>query len=148
MFTRMLLHMYQIFSSLQGHLHFSVHFFLTLMVNFFFDHPISYRSNQSHWFNRVHGLLPDPRRIDEKGQSSFSFYEHLALRLGKRNRHSCNGSVQSSGPHISWVMVGWKWETQEGGTEAVGKKVELGERSRSGVWGCQRGTERENGVRS
>ena len=41
MFTMMLLHMYQIFRSLRGHLHFCVHFFLTFMVNFFFDHPIS-----------------------------------------------------------------------------------------------------------
>ena len=37
----MLLYMYQIFSSLRGHLHFWVHFFFTFMVNFFFDHPIS-----------------------------------------------------------------------------------------------------------
>ena len=36
----MLLHIYQIFSSLQGHLHFSKHFVFTFMVNFFFDHPI------------------------------------------------------------------------------------------------------------
>ena len=36
----MLLHMYQIFSSLEGHLHFSVHFFLTFMVNYFFNLPI------------------------------------------------------------------------------------------------------------
>ena len=41
MFTMMLLQMYQIFSSLRGHLHFSVHFFFTFTVYFFFNHPIS-----------------------------------------------------------------------------------------------------------
>ena len=40
MFTIILLHMYQIFSSLRGHLQFSVHFFFTFMVNFFFNHRI------------------------------------------------------------------------------------------------------------
>ena len=44
MFIIMLLHMYQIFSSLRGHLHYLVHFFFTFMVNFFFDHPISIRN--------------------------------------------------------------------------------------------------------
>ena len=37
----MLFHMYQVFSSLQGHLHFFVHFFFTFMEHFFIDHPIS-----------------------------------------------------------------------------------------------------------
>ena len=41
MFTMMLLHMYQIFSFLRGHLHFSVHFFLRSIVNLFLTHPIS-----------------------------------------------------------------------------------------------------------
>ena len=40
MFTMMLLHMKQIFSSLRGHLHFSLHFFFTYLENFFFNHPI------------------------------------------------------------------------------------------------------------
>ena len=35
----MLLHMYQIFSSLRAHLHFSVHFSFTFMVNSFFSTP-------------------------------------------------------------------------------------------------------------
>ena len=38
----MLFHIYQVFSSLQNHLHFFVHFFLTFMEYFFIDHPISY----------------------------------------------------------------------------------------------------------
>ena len=37
----MLFHMYQVFSSLQGHLHFFVHFFCTFMEHFFIVHPIS-----------------------------------------------------------------------------------------------------------
>ena len=37
----MFLHLYQIFSSLQGHLHFFVHFFFTFMEHFFIGHPIS-----------------------------------------------------------------------------------------------------------
>ena len=37
----MLFHMYQVFSSLQGHLHFFGHFSFTFMEYFFFDHPIS-----------------------------------------------------------------------------------------------------------
>ena len=37
----MLLYMYQVFSSLLGHLHFFVHFFLTFVEYFFIDHPIS-----------------------------------------------------------------------------------------------------------
>ena len=36
----MLFHMYQVFSSLQGHLHFFVHFFFTFMEHFFIVHPI------------------------------------------------------------------------------------------------------------
>ena len=36
----MFLHLYQIFSSLQGHLHFFVHFFFTFMEHFFIGHPI------------------------------------------------------------------------------------------------------------
>ena len=36
----MLFHMYQVFSSLQGHLHFFVHFFCTFMEHFFIVHPI------------------------------------------------------------------------------------------------------------
>ena len=38
--TIMMLRMYQVFSSLQGHLHFFVHFFFTFMEYFFIDHPI------------------------------------------------------------------------------------------------------------
>ena len=37
----MLLHMYQIFSSLLGHLHFFVHFSFTFVGQFFLGHPIS-----------------------------------------------------------------------------------------------------------
>ena len=37
----MLLHTYQVFSSLVGDLHFFVHFFFNLMEYFFFGHPIS-----------------------------------------------------------------------------------------------------------
>jgi len=36
----MLFHMYQVFSSLHGHLQFFVHFFFTFMEHFFIDHPI------------------------------------------------------------------------------------------------------------
>ena len=36
----MLLFMYQVFSSLLGHLHFFVHFFFTFKEQFFFDHPV------------------------------------------------------------------------------------------------------------
>ena len=39
----MLWHMYQVFSSLQGHLHFFVHFFFTFMGQFFLGHPIHSR---------------------------------------------------------------------------------------------------------
>ena len=39
--TVMLFHMYQVFSSLQGHLHFSSHFFSTFMEQLFLNHPIS-----------------------------------------------------------------------------------------------------------
>ena len=38
----MLFHMYQVFSSLHGHLQFFVHFFFTFMEHFFIDHPISH----------------------------------------------------------------------------------------------------------
>ena len=37
----MLLHMYQIFSSLRGHLHFSVQFSLHFHGNFFLNNPLS-----------------------------------------------------------------------------------------------------------
>ena len=40
-FTVMLFHMYQVFSSLLGHLHFSLHFFSTFMEQLFNNHPIS-----------------------------------------------------------------------------------------------------------
>ena len=36
----MLLHTYQVFSSLEGDLHFYVHFFFNFMEYFFFGHPI------------------------------------------------------------------------------------------------------------
>ena len=36
----MLFHMYQVFSSLQGHLHFFEHFSFTFIEHFFIDHPI------------------------------------------------------------------------------------------------------------
>ena len=36
----MLLHTYQVFSSLVGDLHFFVHFFFNFMEYFFFGHPI------------------------------------------------------------------------------------------------------------
>ena len=36
----MLLHIYQIFSSLQDRLHFFVHFFFNFIANFFLNHPI------------------------------------------------------------------------------------------------------------
>ena len=39
--TVMLFHMYQVFSSLLGHLHFSLHFFSTFMEQLFLNHPIS-----------------------------------------------------------------------------------------------------------
>ena len=39
----MLLYMYQIFSSLQSHPHFFVHFFFTFMEYFFCGHPICTR---------------------------------------------------------------------------------------------------------
>ena len=40
----MLLRMYQVFSSLQGHLHFFVHFLFTFMGQFFLGHPKKYAS--------------------------------------------------------------------------------------------------------
>ena len=39
--TVMLFHMYQVSSSLLGHLHFSLHFFSTFMEQLFLNHPIS-----------------------------------------------------------------------------------------------------------
>ena len=39
----MLFHMYQVFSSLQGHPHFFVHFSFTFMEYFFIDHHIPFR---------------------------------------------------------------------------------------------------------
>ena len=50
----MLLYMYQVFSSLLGHLHFFVHFFLNFMEYFFIDHPVSFRgrfSNKGYFFS-------------------------------------------------------------------------------------------------
>ena len=38
----MLFHMYQVFSSLLGHLHFSLHFFSTFMEHLCLNHPISH----------------------------------------------------------------------------------------------------------
>ena len=40
-FTVKLFHTYQVFSSLLGHLHFSLHFFSTFMEQLFLNHPIS-----------------------------------------------------------------------------------------------------------
>ena len=37
--------MYQVFSSLLGHLHFFVHFSFTFMEHLFFGHPISIRAS-------------------------------------------------------------------------------------------------------
>ena len=49
MFTMMLLHIYQVFSSLRDHLHFLEHFFFMFMVNFFLTTP--YYSQIIHgWF--------------------------------------------------------------------------------------------------
>ena len=42
----MLSRMYQVFSSLQGHLHFFGHFSFTFMEYFFFDHPILKQNNK------------------------------------------------------------------------------------------------------
>ena len=39
--TGMLFYMYQVFSSLLGHLHFSLHFFSIFMEQLFLNHPIS-----------------------------------------------------------------------------------------------------------
>ena len=36
----MLLHMYQVFSPLLDHFHFSAHFFFTFMEQLFMNHPI------------------------------------------------------------------------------------------------------------
>ena len=47
----MLLHMYQIFSSLLGHLHFFVHFSFTFVGQFFLGHPIYKRLVQMWWDN-------------------------------------------------------------------------------------------------
>ena len=52
--TMMLFCMYQVFSSLLGHLHFFVHFSFTFMEHLFFGHPISWTeliedSNVSHF---------------------------------------------------------------------------------------------------
>ena len=47
----MLLRLCQVFSSLQGHLHFFVHFFFTFMGQFFLGHPIQHRNNCIHEFS-------------------------------------------------------------------------------------------------
>ena len=49
-FTVMLFHMYQVFSSLLGHLHFSLHFFSTFMEQLFNNHPISVINQPSFFF--------------------------------------------------------------------------------------------------
>ena len=43
MLTVILFYMYQVFSSLIGHLHFSLHFFSTFMEQLFLNHPISFQ---------------------------------------------------------------------------------------------------------
>ena len=43
----MLLHMYQIFSSLRGHLHFSVQFSLHFHGNFFLNDPLQFKCFQT-----------------------------------------------------------------------------------------------------
>ena len=95
MFTKVLLHMYQIFSSLRGHLHFWVHFFFTFMVNFFFDHPIwtrqFYRCS-SHcsvlWCvagNKEsalrHQRLPVERTVDLHGDSRIDLWHYYFFTL-------------------------------------------------------------------
>ena len=59
--TIMLFCMYQVFSSLLGHLHFFVHFSFTFMEHLFFGHPIS--TDRSHvrlipFFDHFHHFLP------------------------------------------------------------------------------------------
>ena len=44
--TMMLFCMYQVFSSLLGHLHFFVHFSFTFMEHLFFGHPILFNKNK------------------------------------------------------------------------------------------------------
>ena len=49
----MLFHMYQVFSTLQGHLQFFVHFFFTFMEHFFIFHPISFSKSGKKWAQKV-----------------------------------------------------------------------------------------------
>ena len=72
----MLLHTYQIFSSLRVHLHFSVHFFFTFSVKFFHYHPISMlfkhpsiRSQRSNTVPSTMTLLLCPRRGGGGGET-------------------------------------------------------------------------------
>ena len=58
----MLLYMYQVFSSLLGHLHFFVHFFLTLMEYFFIDHPISWSIQEAYRLNERYLLHEQAQR--------------------------------------------------------------------------------------
>ena len=51
--------MYQVFSSLQGHLQFFLHFFFTFMEHFFIDHPILVAINSKIISGR--GLTADRR---------------------------------------------------------------------------------------
>ena len=47
---------YQVYSSLQGHLHFFVHFSFTFMEHFFFDHPLS--GHLYRWADRPMDKFP------------------------------------------------------------------------------------------
>ena len=59
--TVMLFHMYQVFSSLLGHLHFSLHFFSTFMEQLFLNHPISPLPNLDV-LQALFGALPESEK--------------------------------------------------------------------------------------
>ena len=66
MLTVMLFHMYQVFSSLLGHLHFSLHFFSIFMEQLFLNHPICVKSQwlssaEAFWKHNESASQPEKR---------------------------------------------------------------------------------------
>ena len=80
----MLLYMYQIFSSLQGLLHFFVHFFFISMEHFFIDHPILPNFVNARNLTCAYDLIPSfdastqYTRCNLK-QNSFSLLDYIFL---------------------------------------------------------------------
>ena len=72
--------MYQIFSSLQGHLHFSVHFFFTFMANFFVTTPYQITSlHRTRFFLSLafHSLLLPLRLLQIFYYNCFGWVLHI-----------------------------------------------------------------------